>query len=203
MATFRARREGTRRLALSTRYGAVRGPAAMALDQHDFRELFDEERDRTYRLLVRLARDRHDAEELLQDAFVAVWRARERFEGRGSAAGYLRRTAFRLFVNRYHRIARRRRLAPEPPREEPAAATSCDAEDAEARAFVLARVREALDGLPGPLREAFVLFRMEGRSVAEIADESGTPKKTIETRIRRATLALAESLGCWPHLVSG
>lgn len=175
----------------------------MSLDPTDLRALFEQERDRTYGLLVRLTHDRHDAEELLQDAFVSVWRTRERIENRGAAAAYLRRTAFRLFVNRYRRTARRRRLAPPLPRTEPSAAAPCDVEQEEARRFLLARVREALDDLPAALREAFVLFRMEGLTVRQIAEETGAPPKTVETRVRRATLALAGALSRYRHLVNG
>ena len=55
--------------------------------------------------------------------------------------------------------------------------------------------RAAVDELPEGPREAFLMFRFEGLRVAKIAQISGAPLKTVETRIRRATLLLAERLG--------
>ena len=63
--------------------------AEMTLTQADFRALFESERDRTFRFLMRLTRNRADAEDLLQESFLTVWRKRDVYEARGSAGGFL------------------------------------------------------------------------------------------------------------------
>ena len=68
------------------------------------------------------------------------------------------------------------------------------AERAESDSYLAARVRDAIDALPPPMRESFVLFRFEGLTCAEIAAALGAPVKTIESRVRRATLLLGERL---------
>ena len=108
-----------------------------------------------------------------------------------------------MFLNRYRRVRRRRRLAPAPGTAEATIGTDSRLEQAEAREFLLERLREALARLPRALCEAFVLFRMQGLRVAEIAETIGVPRKTVETRIRRATLALAAALHRYRHLMAG
>ncbi|MEO6711138.1 MAG: RNA polymerase sigma factor [Planctomycetota bacterium] len=159
----------------------------------EFRALFEAERDRILRFLVHLTGNASDAEDLVQETFIAVWRKRDQFEGRGSAAGYLRRTAFHLFLNARQKQDRRNALAPASS-EEPVCTPVVDFDDREAREVLVSRVRAAVDALPEGPREAFILFRFEGHSCAEIAEIMGTPKKTVESRLARAIQLLGERL---------
>jgi len=172
-----------------------------ALERPQFRALFLEQRDPLFRFLLRLTRNPSDAEDLLQETFLTVWRKRTLFQGRGSAAGFLRRTAYRLFLNQSQLTTRRADLAPLADEargqdahpaslQDPASGLDRD----EAIGFLVRRVRAALDELPEPTRTAFVLFRYEGLSCAEVAEVQGSPLKTIETRIARATHLLADKL---------
>jgi RNA polymerase sigma-70 factor (ECF subfamily) len=176
-----------------------------AFDGAEFRSLFEEQRDPLYRFLFRLTRHAPDAEDLLQETFLTVWRKRELFEGRGSPAGYLRRTAYRLFLNARELEARRARLAPRIATDGIATELDGELERPEALerretiSFLAERVREALDDLPEPARQAFVLFRYEGLSCAEIASLAGAPVKTIETRLARATRMIGQRLRPYRH----
>jgi RNA polymerase sigma-70 factor (ECF subfamily) len=175
--------------------------AVQVLDRPAFRQLFQSQRERIFRLLFRLTGDAAQAEDLLQDTFLAVWRKRAQFEGRGAPEGYLRRTAVRLFLN--HRETRSRRAArpPESAVEREVRAPDECVERAESLAFLAERVREALERLPEAARQTFVLHRYEGWTCAEIAAATGIPVKTVETRLRRATLLLAERLSAYRDLV--
>jgi RNA polymerase sigma-70 factor (ECF subfamily) len=173
-----------------------------AHERLEFRALFLEQRDLLFRFLMRLTRNRTDAEDLLQETFLTAWKKRELYRGDGSAVGFLRRTAYRLFLNHHQRAARRASLAPTengPEREfvvlgREDLTFDGQSERSETIAFLVARVHAALDELPEPTRTAFVLFRYEGLTCAEIAELSGTPLKTIETRLARATELLAVRL---------
>jgi RNA polymerase sigma-70 factor (ECF subfamily) len=55
----------------------------------------------------------------------------------------------------------------------------------------LRRIDEAVDELPDGPRQAFVLFRFEGLTCAQIAEATDAPVKTVETRLRRATELLS------------
>ncbi len=147
-----------------------------------------------HRFLYRLSRNPADADDLLQEAFLTVWRKRDQYSGRGSLDGFLRRTAYRVYLN--HRERRRRRAALALRAPKPAVETPADdsVERHDTVNFLFARIREGLDALPEEAREAFVLFRFEGLSCREISQLTQVPAKTVSTRVRRATLLLAARL---------
>jgi len=176
--------------------------------RQEFRELFMDQRDRIFRLLLRLCGDAQDAEDLVQETFLTVWRKREQFEARGAPEGYVRTTAIRLFLNSRQVRDRRPRvgsgdgvgeagLAADPTQPNPAV----HLEEHDALRFLVERVEESLAALPARAREVFVLFRYEGFSCREIAELTDSPVKTVETRLRRATQALAEKLKPFRHLL--
>lgn len=162
----------------------------------DFSAFFHAHRDAIHRLLHRLTRNAADADDLLQETFLTAWRKRGQFDGRGSAEGWLRRTAFRLYLNQREKSKRRSSLADArslardgcvPPAEDAV-------DDREAASFLLRRIEEAVGELPDEPRVAFVLFRFEGMTCAEIAETTDVPAKTVETRLRRATELLAQKV---------
>jgi len=161
----------------------------------EFRELFESHREPIYRLLWRLAGNPHDAEDLLQETFVTYWRKRRQFRGEGSLLGYLRKIAFRTFLNSRQKMSAKRPPLPlldQPDLTEAGPEQALDDEDT--RRFLLQRVREALDTLPDGAREAFVLYRYEGMTVREVADTVEAPLKTVESRLRRAKELLTQRL---------
>jgi RNA polymerase sigma-70 factor (ECF subfamily) len=161
----------------------------------EFRELFESHREPVFRLLWRLSGNPHDAEDLLQETFVTYWRKRRQFRGEGSLLGYLRKIAFRTFLNSRARLSAKRPPLPlldQPDPAEPGPEKAVDDEDT--RRFLLQRVREALDTLPDGAREAFVLFRYEGMTVREVAETVEAPLKTVESRLRRAKQLLTQRL---------
>ena len=189
------------------------------LDEQTFRTLFHEQRQRTHRFLSRLTRSETEADDLLQETFLTLWRKRERFEGRGALEGFLRKTAYHVFLNHRERCRRRERLArngmpvgmgngvateagpagsgelqpvagAEPPAETPL-------ERAESAGALRSALERALAQLPELPRQVFVLYRFEEMSIAEIAELTEAPRKTVETRLRRATQLLAEKLRPW------
>lgn len=159
-----------------------------------FQRAFETYRDPVYRFLLRLCRAPTEAEDLLQDTFVACWRKRDRCPDDGHLLAWLRRIAFRLYLNQRTKSTRRAALARgfDGPRQRDDAADAVTTRDEEA--FLLERVRGALDDLPEGQREVFVLHRFEGLTCREIADLMDVPLKTTESRVRRATRAIADRL---------
>ena len=171
------------------------GPEIDRLDRDSLRFLFDEQHDALFRFLYRLTRNASDADDLLQETFLMVWRKRDQFDGRGSAAGYLRTVAYRVFLNARQRSDRRAGLMAISDREaQTAPPVDQELEQNEAIEFLYARANEAIERLSEEMREAFVLFRFEQLTCVQIAEIMDAPVKTIESRVRRASLLLAEKL---------
>lgn len=171
-------------------------PGLSGDDREKFRGVFEAHRDAVYRFLYRLTRNRHDAEDLLQETFTRYWRKSDQFRGDGSLAGYLRRIAYRTFLNARNRLARAREGAPLE-HVEPAAPVDDPAEQAareDLEQFLLRRVREEVDRLPDSWREPFLLFRYEGLSMKEIAESLDLTPKAVELRVARALKRISERL---------
>jgi RNA polymerase sigma-70 factor, ECF subfamily len=90
----------------------------MMVDQPlSFEEFFHLERDRLFRLMFVITKNRQEAEDLSQDAFARVWERWDSVGAMENPTGYLHRTAMNLFRSRYRRalLAARRGIgiAPE------------------------------------------------------------------------------------------
>jgi RNA polymerase sigma-70 factor (ECF subfamily) len=68
-----------------------------------FEEFFHLERDHLFRVMFVITKNRHEAEDLSQDAFARVWERWDSVGAMENPAGYLHRTAMNLFRNRYRR----------------------------------------------------------------------------------------------------
>lgn len=125
-----------------------------------------------------------EAEDVVQDLFVALPEALGRYAERGQLGAWLRRVAVRLALGRAR--ARRRReasldAAADPPDHRPLAS------DAFADRLALER---AIAALPEPLRLVFVLREVEGYAHAEIAALLGISRSASEVRLFRAVRKL-------------
>jgi RNA polymerase sigma-70 factor (ECF subfamily) len=138
--------------------------------------------------------DRGIAEDAVQETFLKVWRAAGRFRAGSRFAPWL----FRIARNTaWNETPRRRRRAvggdgeAGRPREAAGVAPETAAGDSEAAR----EAREAVLSLSEALRPAFVLVRMEGRSLEETAEILEVPVGTVKSRVAAAEAALRLRLG--------
>jgi RNA polymerase sigma-70 factor (ECF subfamily) len=165
-------------------------------DPEGFRRLFESQRDLVFRVLYRLARNADDAEDLLQDTFATLWRKRDQFRGEGSIEGYVRKIAYRTYLNARPRLQRARGVAvldeataSAAPSPETRVASRLD------QGALLDRVRRAVDTLPDDWREPFILFRYEGMSCREVAETMDLTPKAVEIRVARALRDVSRRVG--------
>jgi RNA polymerase sigma-70 factor, ECF subfamily len=147
---------------------------------------------RLYRLACRITRSSRDAEEVLQDVFLTVFRKIGSFEQRAALGTWL----YRVTVNTA--LSRRRGLAT-------SAEVPCD------RSFLLAdwsgtpedellarearnAVNRALAGLPDGYRAVLVLRDVDELSTEETADVLCESVPSVKSRLHRARMALRESI---------
>jgi RNA polymerase sigma-70 factor (ECF subfamily) len=142
-----------------------------------------------YGTALRLTGCSSDAEDVLQDVFVALPEALHTFRGDGSMEGWLRRVAARLALTRMRTRRRRGEVAlPAPGQAEHPTALPGDA---------AARVAldQAIAALPESLRTVFVLREVEGCSHDEIAALLDIAPGASQVRLHRAKAALRTLLG--------
>jgi RNA polymerase sigma-70 factor, ECF subfamily len=165
--------------------------------------------DRAYRLAVRITGNQHDAEEVVQDAFLSVVRKIDTFR-RDSAFGSW---VYRIISNAaYEKIRRRPRALVNmslddmsldealPPFDEHGRHTglisdwSSDIDDPAVQAELRAVLSSALSELPAHYRAVTVLYDVEGVSMAEVAEALGITVPAAKTRALRSRLWLRKRL---------
>lgn len=144
------------------------------------------------RFARRLVGEDASAEDLVQEVFVTLPQAVQRFQGDSSLSTFL--VAIAVNHTRHHlRSASRRRAAMERfAQETPAEAP--DPEHHASRASLARALSCALDTLPLDQRVVFVLCEVEERTARQAAEIVGAPEATVRTRLFHAKRKLREAL---------
>ena len=164
-------------------------------DGEAFAAFYDATAARAYGLAVRVVRDRAQAEEVTQEAFLEVWRTAARFDPeRGSAVGWLLTIVHRKAVDRVRsaEAATRRDTHYEHDNQSVPHDTTAEAVEASLEAR---RVRTALGELTEVQREALQLAFFGGYTHTEVASMLDLPVGTAKTRIRDGLIRMRDALG--------
>ena len=164
--------------------GPVRGSVEMAVgaveDQiTSFEDFFERECDGLFGLLVLVTGDRQEAEDLAQDAFVAIWERWDRVSTVDNPGGYLHRTAMNAFRKRYRRAQILRRVT-----GSVAGRTTAPAVDTSLE------LDETLRELTPRQRAALVLTELLGYNASEAASMLGVTASTIGALKHQAKTSL-------------
>lgn len=155
-------------------------------------ELFDEQADRLVGLACLLLRDRADAEDVVQEAFLRLQRHASSIVDEGREVAYLRSIVLNLARSRL----RRRRLAGW---VLPKRVGASGPEEVVELRDEQRRVVLALRRLSARQRECLVLRYYEDLGDQAIADTLGLSITSVRTHLRRATAALKKSMGSQPE----
>jgi RNA polymerase sigma factor (sigma-70 family) len=150
-----------------------------------------------YNLARWLTRNEHDAEDLVQEAYLRAFRSFDQFQGEDGRAWLLavvRNTCFTWL----------KKKGDQPPIEfdeqmHSAAGQSLNAESVLLNQAALGSLNECLEALPLEFREAIVLRELEELSYKEISDIARVPIGTVMSRLARARKRLQECLGGVPQ----
>jgi RNA polymerase sigma-70 factor (ECF subfamily) len=161
------------------------------------RELFLVQRANVHRALFRILGSNRELEDLVQDAFIEIFRALPSFRGDSTLGRWCQTIAVRVA---YLTISRRK-----PPSVDLALVEDSLATDADVRRHV--QVREAarrlyaaLDRIEPKQRIAFALAVIDGKSLAEVAELTQTSVFATKTRVWRARRELMRRAGKDPVL---
>jgi RNA polymerase sigma-70 factor (ECF subfamily) len=164
-------------------------------DRQALAEFYDQTAGPLFSTAIRILGDAHEAEEVIQDAFLQIWGKAATFDATLGAPFYWALSITRnRAIDRLRARQRRARLAEElhetAPDSPPFASPFQNALSEED----LAAVRSAVNGLPGEQRQAIELAFFGGMTHTEIAEALHEPLGTIKARIRRGMLKLRENL---------
>ncbi len=164
-------------------------------DQTAFAQIYDSTSRSVFGIVLRVLRDRAQAEEVTQEVYVEAWRHASRFDaGRGSASSWLNTIAHRKAVDRV-RSAERSAARDQRHYEFETTLPEPDVSDVVVARDDGRRVRDALQLLPEAQRTALELAYFDGRSQREVAEYLKVPLGTVKTRIRDAMKKLRNHLG--------
>ena len=150
----------------------------------DFDEFYRSTRNRVLRCTYALSGDLGEAQDAVQEAYVRAWQKWSQLGGYEDPESWVRTVAWRIAVSRWRRARTRAAShlrhglgpAPQPPDEDTVALVT------------------ALRSITAEQRQAIVLHHLVGRSVAEIAAETGVAVGTVKARLSRGRRALADLL---------
>jgi RNA polymerase sigma factor (sigma-70 family) len=158
-------------------------------------DLDDRYKTLAYSIALRITSDASLAEDVVQDAFLGVWRNASRYvEGRGSVKTWLLSIVHHRAVDA---VRRRRPTTGLPEREDtpPPALTLPDIWTEVAAGLDREEIAGAMATLSDVQREAIELAYWGGLTQQEIAARTGTPLGTVKSRVRLGLLALRRALG--------
>jgi RNA polymerase sigma-70 factor, ECF subfamily len=155
-------------------------------------DLYDRHSRLLYGLILRILRDRSEADEVLQDVFVVVWNRAETYDvALGSPAAWLVRIARNRAIDRLRANTARMRAVESAPVE----LRSSENPEVSAQLAEQQRViARALDAIPREQRDLIEAAYYLGHTQSELAERHNLPLGTVKTRIRTGLLMLRQQL---------
>jgi RNA polymerase sigma-70 factor, ECF subfamily len=177
-----------------------------------FRRLVERHQRRAFAVALALVRDENDARELVQEAFLRVYKSLSSFQGGSSFFTWLYRIITNLSIDLMRKPGRQTTDLEEARLEHDDGAdvdvpllgrfSSADPVDAIRRREIAARLLTALDALPSYHRAVVVMREIDGLSYEEMAQVMGVSKGTIMSRLFHARQKLQRALAdCYAEQV--
>jgi RNA polymerase sigma-70 factor (ECF subfamily) len=172
-----------------------------ARDKGAMEELIRVHGSKLYGLALQIMRNEDDAQEVMQDALLAVWNKVDMFEGRSAFSSWIYRVTANVALMRLRKQKKLEHnvslddtgrdndmplIQLPDPNDQPDTAT--------VRTELGERVRGAIDALPEPYRSTVLLADVDGLSLAEIAEATESSVPAVKSRLHRARLALRQVL---------
>lgn len=155
--------------------------------------IYDRYRVILFGVLLRILNDRAEAEDVLQEVFLQVWRRAADFdETRGRPFTWLVTLARSRGIDRLRSLASRERVAQASTKD--TAEEFSDAASDAVRSEQRGVVNKALAQLPEEQKRLLILAYFDGLTQSEIAKQLGAPLGTVKTRMRSGMIKLRELL---------
>lgn len=163
-----------------------------------FDVLYARHKGGVYRYLLRQCREAAAAEELFQDVWMNLVRARAGYTVQAKFTTYLYHLAHNRLIDHYRKHSHGAVVSFEDAGEEAVAEVPDERERPAADALdarrQTARLVELIAGLPAAQREAFLLQQEGGMSIEDIAQATGVSRETAKSRLRYAMVKLRQGM---------
>jgi RNA polymerase sigma-70 factor, ECF subfamily len=165
-----------------------------------FERLYEQVSAPVYGAVLSVLRDRAQAEEVAQEAFLEIWQLASRYDaGKGTAMTWVVMIARRRAIDRVRSAA----AATTRDRRNAAVPSPSQVSDAGEDAAERERLRRCLGSLSGPQREAIILAFYGGYTHPQVASALGVPLGTVKSRIRNGLARLRDAMLDGPAATSG
>jgi RNA polymerase sigma-70 factor (ECF subfamily) len=169
--------------------------AVAAKDDAALGQLYDRYRLILFGVLIRILNNREEAQDVLQEVFLQVWRRAADFdETRGRPFTWLVTLARSRGIDRLRSLASRERVATMAGAGAEAVEDVSDAATDAIRSEQRGVVNSALSQLPEEQKRPLMLAYFDGLTQSEIATQLGAPLGTVKTRMRSGMMKLRELL---------
>lgn len=158
-----------------------------------FETLYRRHNDALYRYLLRLCQHRSSAEDVFQEVWSKIVRARESYRPTAKFTTFLYRVAHNCFIDHVRRNKRHNHVADVEPDTQPDPADLPETETE--RSLARRRLDAALMELPDEQRDVFLLREEAGLSLDQIAAVTNTNRETAKSRLRYAVGKLRAAVG--------
>ena len=165
-----------------------------------FNELLERYTQKVHNLAVRITRSEEDAEEVIQDVFVTVYKKVDKFEGKSAFSSWL----YRITVNTAFMKLRKRRQTPAISLEDinpsikenwtGARSDSSDVNYLSSRHEIRHELQSAIEKLPEEYKTIFILRDVDGLSNQEVGEVLSLSVPAVKSRLHRARLLLRKKL---------
>lgn len=164
-------------------------------DANAFARIVQLYKDRMYGLALRIVRSPHDAEDLVQDAFVKAYENLHRFKGQSQLGTWLYRITYNAAIS----FTRKKRVAAAAASEKMKGKLSAPSQGDSRHEVQLRQLEHALEMLRDSDRAIVVLHYLHGFGVAEIAKVVGMSAGNVKVRLHRARKKLQDLVNMNSH----
>lgn len=158
-----------------------------------FEALYRRHNDAVYRYLLRLCRHHASAEDIFQEVWSKIVKARSSYRPTAKFTTFLYRVAHNCFIDHVRRNKRHTQVADVEPDTQPDPADLPEIETE--RSLARRRLEAALKDLPEEQRDVFLLREEAGLSLDQIAAVTDTNRETAKSRLRYAVGKLRAAVG--------